>query len=1091
MSVRKSLIVWLLAVAACAAQGQMTGDGTIRGHGRWKKTPPPTLVSIAVTPTTTTTVNSSVAYSAVGTFSDGSQSSLTSSAVWASGNLSVVTLGNLTTTQQMNCIAVGGPVTISATVGLIVGTATLTCTGTPPPTLVSLVITPGMSSGIDVGQSIGLVATGTYSDGSTVDITGPGFATWTSSSPTVAAVGTAGDPQPINCLAVGTVTITATVGAVSNTATVTCVATLSSIALSPLSPTVTTGTSQAFIATGTYSDGTQKNVSSQSTWTSSSPTVAAIAGTATSSQNVSVLTAGTTTIQAAVGAITGSTVLTGQSPPPPPSLVSIVVTPASPSLNIPLSLGFIATGTYSDGSQQNLTATVAWVSGNTAHAILGALSSTQAVQCIAAGTSVISATQSGVTGNTTLTCVAPAPTLSSIAVTPASPSVVITGTINFIATGTYSDGSKKDVTTVATWNSATTAVAALGALTTSQVVTCQTTGTSIIKATVGAVNGQTTLTCTPPAPPVLVSIAITPASFTAANATTVQYTALGSYSNGSTADVTKSASWASSNVGVATIGSLTTSQAVLCGNPGSGTTNITAAISPVTSPTSPLTCRVVTACGPPTYNCSITNLNTINPPSVPPQVGANVCVAGNLLACGNKLGANTVVSAGSSYNSNPISRLTDATYTSSSNAVSSGGGDESRWNTDSSFIAVRRANSGADFLYSFNPSTMTGARLYTQKTPQGLFFGGELLASRSNRTLYYGLPNNSSLIQKFDLSNCVTLPDCGTALPPAPQAVFDFKSGSNCLGASFTVAWSQSGEIGGADSIAMAFGNSGGQGGAGSHYAAAYIPGKGCVVLNTLNGAITADQPFNGMAGLTCTGSGCTGTVPGWTTQFGANGFVIHNLLINKGGDWMGIVPCQVASSGFCGVICLANPCMGFFWQIATTTIEIPQNNLGGHGTPGYATTVNIFNGKYTGRQFTSPGIITTYSPVALSGQVQQHQGWYNDIAGDTYPFLASTFTPGNNLSTYSGPWFNEIIGVTPHANAITYRFSPTFNTNQSTAFAVQQAIGAVSQDGRFFAFSSDWMGTLGADNGSSTCVLAGPQGGTNCRGDVFVVKLQ
>ena len=52
-------------------------------------------------------------------------------------------------------------------------------------------------------------------------------------------------------------------------------------------------------------------------------------------------------------------------------------------------------------------------------------------------------------------------TLSSIAVTPANPSVAKGLTEQFIATRTYSDNSTKDLTTQVTWASATTSVATI------------------------------------------------------------------------------------------------------------------------------------------------------------------------------------------------------------------------------------------------------------------------------------------------------------------------------------------------------------------------------------------------------------------------------------------------------------------------------------------------------------------------------------------------------------------------------------------------------------------------------------------------------
>src|SRR6202007_1766168 len=63
---------------------------------------------------------------------------------------------------------------------------------------------------------------------------------------------------------------------------------------------------------------------------------------------------------------------------------------------------------------------------------------------------------STITGSVSITVSTALATLQSIAVTPASPSIVNGTTQQFTATGTYSDGSKSDLTSQVTWNSATT-----------------------------------------------------------------------------------------------------------------------------------------------------------------------------------------------------------------------------------------------------------------------------------------------------------------------------------------------------------------------------------------------------------------------------------------------------------------------------------------------------------------------------------------------------------------------------------------------------------------------------------------------------------
>ncbi len=82
---------------------------------------------------------------------------------------------------------------------------------------------------------------------------------------------------------------------------------LTSISLTPASPSVPVGATQQFTATGTFSDGSNGNITASATWSSSTTTVATIS----SPGLTTVLDEGPTTIQAGVGTVNGSTTLTG------------------------------------------------------------------------------------------------------------------------------------------------------------------------------------------------------------------------------------------------------------------------------------------------------------------------------------------------------------------------------------------------------------------------------------------------------------------------------------------------------------------------------------------------------------------------------------------------------------------------------------------------------------------------------------------------------------------------------------------------------------------------------------------------------------
>ena len=177
----------------------------------------------------------------------------------------------------------------------------------PPPTLTSIAVTPA-NSNIVIGASQQFVATGNYSDSSTQNITSQ--ATWMSSNTGVAMINTSGLATGVST---GMTTISATLGSVSNntTLTVKMLPTLTSIAVTPANSNIVIGASQQFVATGTYSDGSTQNLTSQATWASSNTTVATI----NSSGLATTLSVGATTISATLTGVTGSTVLTVQSAP--------------------------------------------------------------------------------------------------------------------------------------------------------------------------------------------------------------------------------------------------------------------------------------------------------------------------------------------------------------------------------------------------------------------------------------------------------------------------------------------------------------------------------------------------------------------------------------------------------------------------------------------------------------------------------------------------------------------------------------------------------------------------------------------------------
>jgi uncharacterized protein YjdB len=145
-------------------------------------------------------------------------------------------------------------------------------------------------------------------------------------------------------------------------------------------------------------------------------------------------------------------------------------------------------------------------------------------------------------------------TLQTITVAPQGASLAAGATASYAALGHYSDGSTLDLTAQVTWSSSDTAVATVSNAGDSPGrVTAVATGSANIKAALGGVSGTASLTVTPP---VLVSIGVTPANATLSVGGTLQYVAIGLYSDGSTVDLSAAANWTTSDASVASFGAM-------------------------------------------------------------------------------------------------------------------------------------------------------------------------------------------------------------------------------------------------------------------------------------------------------------------------------------------------------------------------------------------------------------------------------------------------------------------------------------------------------------------------------------------------------
>ena len=232
------------------------------------------------------------------------------------------------------------------------------------------------------------------------------------------------------------------------------------------------------------------------------------------------------------------------------TLVSIEVSPATPSVPNGMTQQFTATGLYTDNSTQNITTQVTWASSNSAVATVSDdVGSNGRASTTGTGSTTVSATSGDVTGNTTLTVTDA--TLVSIEVSPGSSQAAAGTTAQFTATGLYSDNSTQNLTTQVDWASSDEAVATLSNTAGSNGrASAVSAGSTTVLASSGGVTGDATFTVTDAT---LVSIEVSPALPSIANGLTQQFAATGRFTDNSTQDLTTQVVWASSNDTVAMV----------------------------------------------------------------------------------------------------------------------------------------------------------------------------------------------------------------------------------------------------------------------------------------------------------------------------------------------------------------------------------------------------------------------------------------------------------------------------------------------------------------------------------------------------------
>lgn len=475
-------------------------------------------------------------------------------------------------------------------------------------------------------------------------------------------------------------------------------------------------------------------------------------------------------------------------------------------------------------------------------------------------------------------------------------------------------------------------------------------------------------------------------------------------------------------------------------------------------------------CGPPSYSCTAKNNSglaggpfaVVNNPSPVPNVG-------------NLVGAGTLITDPDF--GNPIARCTDAKTDPNApnvafNINSGATGIVNHFNQNDTMIYVQETGAlGIPLL--FNAQTMQCSRMYAAN-PEYAATGG-LTIDAVGADFSYSNPNwlyvwvstgGAAQIYRYDFSNYSA---SGT---PAITLIADFVADTgngftgtsgNCLPANFVSNWV--GHDGpSADDANFTAAYSTGLQNTG-FYVVDWKVGSGCRIYNTITGMVSGDWGPVGPVSVFY-GNAMSGDSP-------ADLFYVHSIFQNLAGTYV------IIGNGGCATgntSCLATATNDpYFWETATTNVSKSEGNVGGEFAFGWNNFINRNNsplGQFAERPFAAPGspmLLINDFPPNLPDALEDFPSWANDNSSDNLPFFNGYNYPLYYNTAFPSAWVNEISAVFPDGSSL--RFAHNFITRTNPQLTTNYGIGSVSQSGKFFMQSSDWMGTLGSTSGSSSCL--------------------
>lgn len=385
--------------------------------------------------------------------------------------------------------------------------------------------------------SFAMKATGLYADGVVRDLTSVG--SWSSDDPGVVAL----DGSAATAGAAGSTVARFAFGPTGGSLGLTVKnGTLSSLTISPGDLSLPAGISKAFRVTGTFSDGSVQDLTSTAAWSSSDVLVASVDSSGAKGR-VTANTAGSATITAQVGPVGAGRAVTVTNA----TIADLDLSPAFVNGGLGIERPLKATATDTDGAAWDVTDVVTWSS---TAADKASVTSSGWLRLNAAGTATIGAALGSL--NETMPVQVLSKTVTSIAIENAGDPLPAMAQRRLKAVATYSDLSSEDVTEQAAWVSGSPETAATVDVAGDRgLVIGVAAGVSRITASLGGVAGFADLAVTDDAP---ASLKMSPGETLLPKSIHMNFRLYGVYTDASEHELTRSATWSSSNAALAEVG---------------------------------------------------------------------------------------------------------------------------------------------------------------------------------------------------------------------------------------------------------------------------------------------------------------------------------------------------------------------------------------------------------------------------------------------------------------------------------------------------------------------------------------------------------